>query len=113
MFDFLYAHRLCLGILADFVTLAGALILAYEAFGRLSELVEGRVESAFAARYPELAEKKDREAAAARRVVRYAWTGALVLVLGFALQVLTRAVEAHGEHVHESNPQTLGEHPNL
>jgi hypothetical protein len=95
--DFLVAHHLSLGLIADAVTLLGALILAKEAFGRLRDLTGNRLQEEFNKLYPDLS-LVDQEAAAARRIVRLAYLGCSLMVLGFVLQALTRIAESKADH---------------
>jgi hypothetical protein len=95
--DFLVAHRLSLGLAADAITLIGALVLTTEAFGRLRDLAGNRLQKKFDELYPDLP-LVDQEAAAAKRIVRLAYLGCLLMILGFVLQALTRVVESHADH---------------
>jgi hypothetical protein len=94
--NFLHYHVLALGITADLVTLAGALVLAAEAFSSLQSLVRGRLHEDFKKRYRKIQGLQDWQEAAAKRVVRSAWTGASLLALGCLLEVLTRIADRVG-----------------
>lgn len=95
--DFLVAHRLILGLAADAITLIGALVLTTEAFGRLRDLAGNRLQKKFDELYPGLP-LVDQEASAAKRVVRFAFIGCSLMILGFVLQALTRVAENHADH---------------
>ena len=90
---FLLAHRLLLGIVADTLTLAGGLVLAFEAFCRLKDLIEGRINARFKEQFPGLPLVDEEKIGAHRSVVR-AYIGCAVILLGYVLEVLTRIAEA-------------------
>jgi len=93
----LLAHRLFLGLAADAITLIGALVLTKEAFGRLRDLAGNRLQKKFDELYPDLP-LVDQEAAAAKRIVRLAYVGCALMILGFVLQALTRVADNQTEH---------------
>ena len=87
--SFLLVHRLLPGVAADTMTLAGGLVLAIEAFGRLKDLIESRINKQFNQRFPGLPLPDEEKTNAHRSVVR-AYVGCCLVILGYFLQVLTR-----------------------
>jgi hypothetical protein len=88
----LLAHRLLIGVLADFITLAGGVILSRDALLRLRELRNQRTDKNFRARFARL-NLTDEELQAAVVSVRWAFTGCLLLAIGFFLQLIVKFIE--------------------
>lgn len=84
--------HLLFGLFADGLTFAGAVILARDAFLRLSSLRRDRVDERFRREFPRL-NLTDDELKAARRAMRWTFTGSLLLVLGFFCQIVLRFQE--------------------
>lgn len=88
------ANHLALGILADSLTFAGGCILTRDAFLRLSELRRSRLDERFKAKFSKLnLNLTDVEWEAAVTAMRWTFAGFGLMVLGFLLQLVLRAVE--------------------
>ena len=88
----LQAHRLGIGILADFITLAGGVVLSRDALLRLRELRDQRTDRGFRTRLARL-NLTDEELSDALVSVRWAFAGCILLVIGFFLQLVVRLLE--------------------
>jgi hypothetical protein len=91
--EWLQAHHVQIGILADFLTFVGGFILARDAFLRLKELKKHRVDTRFSAEFPRL-NLTDDEWDAAVLSLRWTLAGFALLLLGFLLQLLLRLINA-------------------
>ena len=85
-------HRVALGIIADSLTFLGGLILARDAFLRLRDLKESRMDVRFRREFPRL-NLTDEEWRAALVSVRWTLAGFGLIVVGFLAQLLLRLVE--------------------
>jgi hypothetical protein len=85
----LHDHRFAIGILADSLTFLGGLLLARDAFNRLQDLRNKRIDEEFRRTFPKLnlTDQEWRDAIASMR-----WTvgGFGLIAIGFACQLLLR-----------------------
>ena len=90
--NWLHEHRLALGAFTDSITFIGGAILARDAFRRLKDLKEKRIDKAFRSQFPRLNLTDDEWNAA---IVSMRWTvaGFLLIVIGFSCQILLRFLE--------------------
>ncbi len=87
------AHpRLVLGIGADVLTFVGALLLARDGFQRLKEVNATKVDQRIRKEFPNV-NFVDTEATQAKMSEQWAWRGFVILLLGFALQIIVRIME--------------------
>lgn len=84
--------RLYAGLGADLLTFGGGLLLARDAFWRLKELNETNVDQRFSKQFPKV-NLVDPAAARAKMSERWALRGLGLLVVGFALQIISRFLE--------------------
>jgi hypothetical protein len=91
--NWIAAHRLSLGILADTLTFLGGTILTRDAFMRLKELEKNRTDTRFRSEFPRL-NLTDEEWKAALVSVRWELAGFVLLVMGFLAQLLLRLLDA-------------------
>ncbi len=85
-------HRFLVGILADLLTFLGGAFLAWDAFYRLRDLKNKRIDGEFRRTFPKL-NLTDKDWEQARNSVKRAFYGAILLVAGFFLQILLRCAE--------------------
>jgi hypothetical protein len=87
--NWIAAHHLPIGLLADSLTFLGGLILTRDAFLRLRDLKRTRTNSQFLKEFPDL-KLTDNEWKAAVVSLRWVLAGFLLLLLGFLAQLLLR-----------------------
>jgi hypothetical protein len=85
--------RLYVGLGADLLTFGGGLVLARDAFSRLKELNESKVDERFSKQFPNV-NLVDPAAVRARMSERWAYRGLALLILGFGLQIASRFLES-------------------
>ena len=85
-------HHFFVGILADFLTFVGGGFLAWDAFFRIRDLKNKRVDGEFRLTFPKL-NLTDKEWQDALNSLRRAFWGAILLVAGFLCQILLRFAE--------------------
>jgi len=90
--NWIEAHRVSIGILADSLTFLGGLILIRDAFRRLKELNKNRIDVRFRTEFPRL-NLTDDEWKAAVVSVRWTLAGFVLLLVGFLSQLLLRLIE--------------------
>lgn len=90
--NWIQAHRLALGVLADSLTFLGGFILTRDTFLRLQELKRNRIDARFRKEFPRL-NLTDDEWRAALVSLRWTLAGFLLVLAGFFAQVLLRLVE--------------------
>jgi hypothetical protein len=88
----LHPYVLYLGIAADTLTFAGAILLARDAFFRLADLRDSRLDEEFRRRFSELP-LADTNEAQARSSLKWARRGFAVVSVGFVCQILSRLAE--------------------
>jgi hypothetical protein len=90
--NWIIAHRVSIGILADVLSFLGASILARDAFLRLRELKRRRIDEEFRRQFPRL-NLTDDEWKQAARALRWTLAGFVLLLLGFFCQLCLRLTE--------------------
>jgi hypothetical protein len=88
----IHEHHTAIGILADSLTFLGGFLLARDAFLRLRELTKNRIDNRFRAEFPRL-NLTDEEWHEAIVSLRWTLAAFVLLVVGFAFQLLLRLVE--------------------
>ncbi|HUD53942.1 MAG TPA: hypothetical protein VMR02_01855 [Terracidiphilus sp.] len=88
----IHEHHTAIGILAESLTFLGGFLLARDAFLRLGELTKNRIDNRFRVEFPRL-NLTDEEWHEAVVSLRWTLAGFVLLVVGFAFQLLLRLVE--------------------
>ncbi len=88
----IHEHRALLGILADSLTFLGGFLLARDALLRLRELMKNRIDTRFRAEFPRL-NLTDEEWQEAIVSLRWTLAGFVLLLVGFAFQLILRLAE--------------------
>ncbi len=91
--NWIEAHRVLIGILADTLTFLGGCLLARDAFLRLKDLKKKRIDEEFRREFPRL-NLTDDEWKAAILSLRWALAGFVLVSVGFLFQLLLRLAEA-------------------
>ena len=91
--NWIEAHRVLIGILADTLTFLGGCLLASDAFLRLKDLKKKRIDEEFRREFPRL-NLTDEEWKAAIVSLRWALAGFVLVSVGFLFQLLLRLAEA-------------------
>jgi len=91
--NWIEAHRVLIGILADTLTFLGGCLLASDAFLRLKDLKKKRIDEEFRREFPRL-NLTDEEWKAAIVSLRWALAGFVLVAVGFLFQLLLRLAEA-------------------
>jgi len=91
--NWIEAHRVLIGILADTLTFLGGCLLARDAFLRLKDLKKKRIDEEFRREFPRL-NLTDEEWKAAIVSLRWALAGFVLVAVGFLFQLLLRLAEA-------------------
>jgi len=91
--NWIEAHRVLIGILADTLTFLGGCLLARDAFLRLKDLKKKRIDEEFRREFPRL-NLTDEEWKAAIVSLRWALAGFVLVSVGFLFQLLLRLAEA-------------------
>jgi hypothetical protein len=96
--QFLHEHLLIFGVVADSLTFLGGLILSWDAFVRLRDLKDKRVDDEFRRTFPKL-NLTDKDWKSAIWSVGRALAGSGLLAIGFLCQILLRFAEHAGSTV--------------
>jgi high-affinity Fe2+/Pb2+ permease len=88
----IHSHLLWFGILSDVLNFAGALVLGYDAFLRLRDVANKRLDEQFRSTFPKL-NLTDDDWETALWSVRRALAGTVLLLAGFFVQILLRLAE--------------------
>jgi hypothetical protein len=90
--QFLHEHLLFFGVVADSLTFLGGLILSWDAFVRLRDLRDKRIDDEFRRTFPKL-NMTDKDWKSALWSVGRALAGSGLLAVGFLFQILMRFAE--------------------